>query len=201
MRLRKHVLDLLTGPDIPVWYAVCFHVLFKLRPLLTFPLCHRAFSDSLHDRKGLLAVHSLVDQVGHDIVTGTDRRGDRRFPGADQFLRIVEPYICPVRQARDTDQVRQGLRFRIYHHLNNEVRSELRDPKTANRTSPDIIRRDTKGRRVMEQRDHSLVVQRDLGRDEFVICFIIFIVHRRGADIFLQRLDHRRIIMSQDIEL
>ena len=52
----------------------------------------------------------------------------------------------------------------------------------------------------MEQRDYPLIVQRNLCGDKFIVCLIIFILHRRGTDILLQRFDHRRIIMAQDIQ-
>ena len=43
-------------------------------------------------------------------------------------------------QTGDTDQVRQRLGFCIFYHLDNEVRSKLRDPQTAQLTSVDILR-------------------------------------------------------------
>ena len=103
MGLGEHILDLLTGPDIPVRYAVRLHILLELRPLLAFALRNGSFPDPLHDGEGLLAVHPLIDQIGHDIVTGTDRRRDCRLPALNQFLGVVKPHVRSMGQPRDTD--------------------------------------------------------------------------------------------------
>ena len=53
----------------------------------------------------------------------------------------------------------------------------------------------------MEQGYHSLIIQRDIRRNEPIVRLIVLIVHLRGVNIFFQSLDHSRIIMSQDIKL
>ena len=120
------------------------HILLKLRPILTFPLGHSPFSDSLHNGKGLLRIHPLVNQIGHNIVTGTDCRGNRGLSRANQFLGIVKPHIRSMGKSGNPNQIRQGLRLGIHHHLNNKIRSKFRYPKASHRTSSDILRRNSK---------------------------------------------------------
>jgi len=53
----------------------------------------------------------------------------------------------------------------------------------------------------MKQRNYPRIIQWDLRSIKTVIRLIVFVVHRRGTDIFLQCLDHSRIIMSENIKL
>ena len=103
MGLRKHVLDLLTGPDVPVRHIVGFHLLFPLR------FQSLTFTDALHDGEGKLTLQSLIDQVDHDIITGTDGRGNGRFSFLYQCLCITQPHIRTMGQTGDTDQIRKRL--------------------------------------------------------------------------------------------
>ena len=96
MGLGEHVLDLFTGPDIPVRHIVGDHVCLPLRPVVTFALGHGTLSDSLHDLEGFLGIQPLADQVDHDIVTGTDGRGNGGFSFQDQRLGIAQPYVRSV---------------------------------------------------------------------------------------------------------
>ncbi len=104
-------------------------------------------------------------------------------------------------QPGNPNQIRQGLGLRVHHHLDNKIRPELRNPKAPHRASPDIIRRNPKRRRIMEQGNHPLIVQRDIRCHKLIVRLIIFIFHGRRTDILLQGLNHRRVIMPQDIKL
>ena len=144
MRLREHVTDLLTGPDIPVRYILRFHRLFPLR-FQSFTFTH-----TLHDRKGKCTFHSLVDQIDHDIVTGTDCRRNGCFSGFYKFLCISKPYIRSMGQTGNSDQIGQCLWLCVLHHLDNEVRTELRDSKTSKLTPINVFRFDSKDFRTMK---------------------------------------------------
>ena len=54
-----------------------------------------------------LTLQSLIDQVDHDIITGTDGRGNRRLSLLDQCLCIPQPYVRTMGQTGDTDQIRK----------------------------------------------------------------------------------------------
>jgi len=99
MGFREHVFDLLAGPDVPVRYSGFLHGLLKLRSQ-SLP-----FSHLLHNSKGKLAVHPFINQIGHNIITGTDGRRDRRFPLQNKSLGIIQPHIGSVRQSGNPDQV------------------------------------------------------------------------------------------------
>ena len=176
------------------------HILLKVRPLLTFPFCNRSFTDTFHDRKGFLTVHPLINEIRHNIVTGTDCGRNGRLPASDQFLCIVKPYVSSVGEPGNTDQIGQTLWLRIYNHLNNKVSPKLRNTKATHRAASDILRLDTKCGRIMEQRHYPRIIQRNICRHKLMVCFIIFIFHRRRTDIFFQRLNHRRIIVSKNIQ-
>ena len=109
---------------------------------LFFPLRFQAFSFShaLHDRERLLTVQPFSDQVGHDIVSRTDCRGNGRLALFNQCLCISKPYVRSVGQTGNTDQIRKALRFSIHKHLDNEIRSKLRNPEGAERTAAKLLR-------------------------------------------------------------
>ena len=194
MRLREHVTDLLAGPDIPVRHALGGHGLFPFR-LQAFSL-----TDALHDRKRQGALHPFVDQVDHDIITGTDRRGNGGLARLHQFLGVAQPHVGPVGQTGDPDQVREGLWLCILHHLDNEVRPELRDAETPQFTAADVLRLDPQHIRPVEEFDHLFVIQGNL-RCHKRMLRIILIVHGVGCNIILQRTDHGRVIVSENIQL
>ena len=99
MGLREHVLDQLTGPDIPVRYVVFFH---RRDPLIT-----EAFSltDTLHDRECQATLYPFTNKVDHDVISGTDGSGNGCFSFLDQHLCIAKPYVCTMGKSRNTDQV------------------------------------------------------------------------------------------------
>ncbi len=102
MPLGEHVLDFLTGPDVPVRHAVVFHVLHPLRPVLARPLCHNSLPHLLHNGKALFGIHSPVDQINHNVIPAADGSSQGAFSFLDQCLRISQIDICAVRQSGDT---------------------------------------------------------------------------------------------------
>ena len=182
MRLREHVLDLLTGPDIPVRNPVLRHLLFPLR------LQSLALTDRLHDRKRKTFLKSLLDQIDHDIITRTDRSLNRCLALLDERLGIPQPYIRTMGQTRDTHKVRKILRLRVNQHLHREIRTELRNPERTKLTPADILRLDPQRIRALEQTHDLPRIQRD-------------ILDRIKSREVLQHTDHRRIIVPENIKL
>ena len=125
MGAGEHIFDLQAGIDIPLGHICGLHGILHLR-------CKSfAFSNRLHGlkRKGL--VHSLGNQVGHDVVTGTDRRGQNRFSFLDQGLGVAKPHIRAVGQTGNTDQFRHGRRPCVIEHADDELSAKLRDTQRA----------------------------------------------------------------------
>ena len=138
MRFREHVLNLFTGSNVPVGNSLCGHCLFPLR-LQTF-----SFTYTFHNRKGQRTVYALANQINHNIVTTTDTMGNIRSTFQNQCLGISKPYVCSMTESGNTNQIRQTLWLRIQKHLYNEVRTEFRYSKGTNRTSINLIRRNSK---------------------------------------------------------
>ena len=90
-------------------------------------------------------------------------------------------------QSGDTHQVGKGSGLGVQKHLHGEFGAELRNPEVSEGPAVDVVRRDAKGRRILEQRHHLLVIQGDL----------------RGIQSgqVLQHTDHGGIIVSQNVQL
>ena len=102
MGFREHILDLLTRADIPVRHPVFLHLFFPFR-LQSF-----TFPDALHNGEGHSRFQTFIDQIDHNIVTGTDTGGNGSGSRFDQVLGVPQPYICTMGKSCDTDQVGEG---------------------------------------------------------------------------------------------
>ena len=151
MGLREHVLDLLTGFNIPLGYIVGQHVFFPLFPHGASALRHHAFTHGLHDLEGLLRFHTHLDQIQHDIVTGTDGGGNRCHAAHDQILCISQPYVGTVGQAGNTHQIGKCLGLGIDNHLHGEIGTKLRDTQCPQLCSADLLRSNAQRIRILEQ--------------------------------------------------
>ena len=143
MGFREHVFDPLTGPDIPFRHVMLQHIFFKLWPLFTFPFCDGSFTHTFHDCKGFFTFNTFVDQISHDIITGTDCRGNGCLSFFNQGLCIVQPHICSMRQTWNTDQVRKRLWLGINYHLDNKICTKLRYTQTSELAASNILRFDS----------------------------------------------------------
>ena len=90
-------------------------------------------------------------------------------------------------KTRNTHKVRKILRLRINKHLHCEIRTKLRNAKCPKLTAADILRLDPQRVRTLEQAHDLSGVKRDI-LDRIESCEI------------LQHTDHRRIIVSENIE-
>ena len=189
MRLREHVLDLLTGFQIPLRHIMREHILFPRLPQLRVDLflCNRSLTHSLHNLKGLFRFHALIDQIGHNIVSGTYTGGNRSDSIPDQILRIAHPHVGSMRQTGYPDKVGKGLRLCLDNHVHSEVRAELGDAETAQLRPADLLRRYAERIGILEQTHDIPAVQRN--RQRVTSCQI------------LQHTDHRRIIVSENVQL
>ena len=96
MRLRKKILDLITGFNIPFRHLCGTHR-FKHGCFQTAFSC-LAFTNIFHNFKGHTGIYAFRDQISHNIIT----RRNRFLTGftlANQILRIVQPYISTMRIA------------------------------------------------------------------------------------------------------
>ncbi len=85
-------------------------------------------------------LQSLLDQIDHDIVTGTDGRLDRCLALLDQGLGVAQPHVRSVGQTGDPHQVRKILGLCIQEHLHGKIRSELRDAQGPQLAAADVLR-------------------------------------------------------------
>ena len=138
MGFREHIFDFFAGPDIPVRNAVFFH---GGDPLISETF---SFTDALHNSKGKTTFHTLTDQVDHNIITGTDCRGNSSFSLFNQCLRISQPYIRTVGKSGNTDQIRKIFRLGIHKHLHGEISTKFWNSQTAKLAAADILRINSK---------------------------------------------------------
>ena len=90
---REHIFDFETGIDVPLWNVVVLHRLnvFLCQCLVRLPL-----SDNLHDFKGHRWVQTMVNQIEHDAVSGSDYLADGAGSALNQILRVAQPNIGSV---------------------------------------------------------------------------------------------------------
>ena len=185
MGLGEHVLDGVAGPDIPVRHPVGPHhfaVFLVLWILGEFSLSHQ-----LHDLEGIPGLQPLGDEVDHDVVTGTDGGLNGTFSLVDQLLGVAHPHVGAMGQSRDPHQVGNIFWLCVQQHLDGEVGAELRDTQGAALGSPDVLRGEPQGLRVLEQGHDLRVVHRDR--------------HGIHPGHILEHAHHGGIILSQDIQL
>ena len=180
MGFGKHIGNLFTGPDIPVRNIVFLHDFLPLRAK-SFTL-----SDTFHDCECLAAFHTHIDQISHNIVTGTDCRGNCCKSFTDKLLRISQPYICSVGKAGNTDQIRKTGWLCLLNHSDYKICSKLRNSQTSKRTSSNILRFDSQCLRTGKQGHYLFIIQRNI----LGVCI--------GQ--ILQHTDDRRIIVSQNVQ-
>ena len=180
MRLREHVFDALTGPQIP------FRNVFLPHGILHFGSKSLSFSYAFHDLEGKTVLNAHRDQVRHDIVTGTDGIGQCTLALFNQCLGVIQPNVGTVGQAGNTDHVRKALRLRIPKHLHNEFRSQFGKSQRTEIAAVQVIRRNAECFRRSEQGNHLRVIHRD------------FLRGNTGQ--ILQETHHRRIIMAENVE-
>ena len=107
MGFGEHVLDLFTGPDIPVRHIMGKHLRLPLR-FQALSLSHR-----LHNGKGQRRVNSHLNQIDHNIISTADGSGNGGLSFLNQSTGIAQPYIGTMTQTGNTHQIRKGLGFRI----------------------------------------------------------------------------------------
>ena len=133
MCLWEHILDLFTGPDVPLRNLVFPHRSF---PFITQSL---SLTDTLHNGKCKTALHSHADKVDHNIISRTDCCRNRCLTFFDQCLCVAEPHVRTMGQTCYSDKIREILRLCINKHLHGKIRTEFRNSKTSQFTSSDIL--------------------------------------------------------------
>ena len=115
MCLREHVLNTLTGFNIPVRHIARLHI-GNHTVVETLSLTH-----ALHDLEGTLILDTHTDQICHNIITGTDCRRQCTIALRNEIFRIILPYIRSMRQTGNTHQIREALRLRLLKHVHYEM--------------------------------------------------------------------------------
>ena len=82
-------------------------------------------TDDLHNLKCHLRLQTLVHQVYHDTVTGTDNGGNIASTRLNQVLCIAQPHVGAVGQTGYLHQVGEGLRLTIQQHLAGKAGTHL----------------------------------------------------------------------------
>ena len=90
-----------------------------------------ALTGPLHDLEGHFRLNALVQQVGHDTVTGTDDLGDRADVVVDEVLGVAQPNIGTVGKSRDLEEVAELGGLCVQKHLDSEARTHFRDSQRA----------------------------------------------------------------------
>ena len=155
VRLREHVLDLLTGADIPFGHVVRAHLGLPFgRKTLT--LSHR-----LHDLEGERVLESVADQVVHDVVSTSDNVRNIADALFNEVLRVIRPNVGTVRESGNLQKVGKVSRLCLLNHLHNESRTEFGQTAGAE-IGVDILGRNAERFRREEQLVHRLVVHRNV---------------------------------------
>ena len=131
----EHVLDLKAGINIPLGHACRFHGFPHLR-LEAF-----ALTDGFHGLEGHGFLHAHGNQIGHNIVSCTDRCRQGRLAFLDQSLGVAQPYVCTMGQAGNPDQLRHGGRPGIIQHAHNEFGTKFRHAQRADVNAAVLLRR------------------------------------------------------------
>ncbi len=186
MGFREHVLDLSTRLNVPVRHTGFFHSLLPLIPLRHFALCHQSFTNLFHNIKSRAIFHTGMDQVSHNIISGTDGRRQGTVTPGNIILGIIQPYIGSMGQTGNANQIRKVFRLGIPEHLHNKICTKFRNPKTSQVTSHQIIRRYSQCAGIRKQRQYHRIIQAD-GNGVY-------------SGNILQHTDHGRIVVSQYIK-
>ena len=189
MSLWEHVLNLFTRSDIPVRHIVGYHILLPFFPLRcrSLSLCHHALPHGLHNLEGLLRFHSLINQIGHDIIPGTHAGGNRRRAVPYQILCVSHPHIGAMGKPGDPYKIRERFRFGFDYHVHGKVCTEFRDTQTPQLRPADLLRCNPQRLRVLKKAHNVRAVQ---GNGQ-----------RVSARHILEHSNHGGIIVSQNIQL
>ena len=138
MGFREHIFDFFAGPDVPVRNAMFLH---GCDPFITKTF---SLTDTLHDGKCQTTLHSLANEIDHNIISGTDccRNGSLSF--FDQSLGISQPHVSTMGKSGNTDQIRKRFRLGSHKHLHGKISTKLWNSQTAKLAAADILRINSK---------------------------------------------------------
>ena len=85
----------------------------------------------LHSLKGQAWLHSLRNQMGHNVVTGRDCFR-YRLAFLNQILGVVQPHVRTMGIAGYADNLAEFLRLYVLNHLADESGAAFRNTKGAN---------------------------------------------------------------------
>ena len=167
--LGEHVLDLLTGGDVPVGHANLPHFGFVLGGQ-SLALTHH-----FHDLEGVGFLHSVADESQHDIVSRSDNLGNVTGSVGDQLLGIARPHVGAVGETRDLKQIREGLGLTFLQHLDDEAGAQLGKTQGAQGTT-DLLGGGSQGLGTQEQLVDGAVVHGHVQNRGIGILFQVLIL-------------------------
>ncbi|MNC04906.1 hypothetical protein D3C75_523570 [compost metagenome] len=116
MRLREHVLDLLTGINVPCRHIALLHF------VLPFLAQTAALPHAFGNFEGQACIHTrFINEIEHDVVPAANNRFDGAGAVFDQFLGIAQPNSRSMGQTGNLQQVGKGGRLGFLQHLADEL--------------------------------------------------------------------------------
>ena len=128
------------------------------------PLVTKALSltDAFHNGKRKTTLHTLADEIDHNVISGTDCSGNGCLSFLDQGLGISQPHVCTVGKSGNTYQVGKIFRLGIHKHLHGEISTKLRNSQAAKLAAANILRLNSKSFGAGKQRHDRLVIKGNL---------------------------------------
>ena len=136
MGFREHIFDLQARLDIPFRYFLCPHLRL---PIVWDPF---PFPDTFHDFEGQTIIHTVMDQIDHDVITTTDNIRQRDIVLADECFGIAQINICSVGKTGNLQQFRKCVRTCLLQHSPDKARPEFGNSECTGFTEY-LFRRDT----------------------------------------------------------
>ena len=162
-----------------------FMIRLSIRHVRPFP-----FTDTLHDGKRKSTLHTLADQIDHNIISGTD--GSRKWlpflpRSVSGHFPATRLYRGKVRQYVPRSEKYFGL---VSHeHLHGEISTKLRNSQAAKLAAANILRLDVQEPRCWQTKHMTSLSSRGMP-----------LWHSKPV-ISCKHTDHGGIIVSQNIQL
>ena len=144
MRFWEHIFDFQTAVNVPLRNIV---ILQHLDALRRKGLGRFALTGILHDLERLFRLNALVQQIGHDAVTGPDDIRNGAGAVVDEILGVAQPYVRSVGQTGNLQKVAELLGLGIQQHLDGKARAHFRNSQTAG-LAVDFFRRNAQHRGI-----------------------------------------------------
>ena len=119
------------------------------------------FTGDFHNLKGHAGIQALLNQVGHNAVTGTDYLRDSAGFVVDQLLSIAQPYVGAMGKTGNLQEICEGLGLTFLKHTPYKGGTHLRQRK-ASGIAVDILLGDAQLFGAGKQADDPLIRHGDI---------------------------------------